>query len=105
MDMKKAKCTLTEAKMAPCSDLSPGMTHDQHTDLTIHRLQLLESGNDKDSSLPHATLGLADNIHAQDSLGDTKSIHCFEMIDPLYKKKKIHNAKSSTRNVTRQTAI
>ena len=36
--------------------------------LSINWLDLLESGEHEDSSFPHPRLGLAENVHAQDSL-------------------------------------
>merc|ERR1719507_2643923 len=49
----------------------PGVAHDQHRDLSINRLNLLESCKDKDCSLAHARLGLGKDVHAQHSLRDT----------------------------------
>ena len=40
------------------------------TYLSVDRLDLLEGGEDEDGSLSHAGLGLAENVHAQDGLGD-----------------------------------
>lgn len=49
----------------------PGMTHHQHVHLVFGRLQLLECSEDKDGRLAHTRLGLAQDVHAQDCLGDT----------------------------------
>lgn len=46
------------------------MAHDQHADLPVHRLDLLEGGQDKDGSLAHPGLGLAEDVHAQHRLRD-----------------------------------
>ena len=46
----------------------PGVAHDQHRDLTIHWLNLLERGQHEDCSLAHPRLGLAQNIHTQHRL-------------------------------------
>ena len=46
------------------------VAHDKHADLSVHRLDLLEGGKDEHSCLAHSTLGLTDDIHAQDCLRD-----------------------------------
>mmetsp|Transcript_24460 Transcript_24460/g.43850 ORF Transcript_24460/g.43850 Transcript_24460/m.43850 type:complete len:202 (-) Transcript_24460:944-1549(-) len=51
------------------------VTENQHTDLILPRrecigIQLVESCQHKNSRLTHTTLGLADDIHTEDSLGD-----------------------------------
>ena len=48
----------------------PGVAHDQDGDLAVDHLDLLERGQHEDGSLAHAGLGLAQDVHAQDSLGD-----------------------------------
>ena len=44
--------------------------------LAVHRLQLLQGGDDEHRGLAHAGLGLADHVHAQDGLGDALVLHC-----------------------------
>lgn len=44
------------------------VTHDQNVDLIVSRLQLLKRGQDEDCRLSHTWLGLAQNIHAKNSL-------------------------------------
>ena len=41
---------------------SPSVAHDQHTDLSVHRLQLLQGSYDKDSCLPHTKDGLRNTL-------------------------------------------
>ena len=45
-----------------------GVTHHQHGDLTVHRLDLLQGGQHEHGSLPHTGLGLTEDIHPQDCL-------------------------------------
>lgn len=46
------------------------VAHHQHAHLVLCRLQLLECSKDKDGSLAHAGFGLAQDVHAEDCLGD-----------------------------------
>lgn len=46
------------------------VTHHQHVHLVLGGLQLLQRGKDKDCGLTHARLGLAQDVHAKDRLGD-----------------------------------
>lgn len=48
-----------------------GVTDDQGGDLTGNRLQLLQSGQDKDGGFTQTGLGLTQDIGTQDRLGDT----------------------------------
>merc|ERR1719180_782490 len=48
----------------------PGVAHHQHADLAVHGLDLLHRGQNKDSSLTHAGLGMTQNVHTQNSLGN-----------------------------------
>lgn len=48
-----------------------GVAEDNNRDLTRDSLDLLERGEDKDGSLTHTRLSLAENIHSEDGLGDT----------------------------------
>lgn len=47
-----------------------GVAEDNNRDLTRDSLDLLERGEDKDGSLTHTRLSLAENIHSEDGLGD-----------------------------------
>jgi hypothetical protein len=56
------------------------VTQDQHADLILPGgkgagVQLMESGQDKHGSLSHTRLGLADNVHTKNSLGDALVLH------------------------------
>merc|ERR1719273_1574075 len=57
-----------------------GVTHHQHRNLSIHGLNLLESSQNKYSSFSHARLGLAQNVHTQDSLGDALVLDLARML-------------------------
>merc|ERR1719273_1139728 len=57
-----------------------GVTHHQHRNLSIHGLNLLESSQNKYSSFPHTGLGLAQNVHTQDSLGDALVLDLARML-------------------------
>ncbi len=46
------------------------MTHAEHADLSVNWFHLLERCDYKHGRLPHTTLGLADDVHAQYSLRD-----------------------------------
>ena len=48
-----------------------GVAENDDRDLAGDGLDLLERSEDKNSSLTHTRLGLAQNIHAQDGLGNT----------------------------------
>ena len=56
----------------------PGVADDDGADLAVDRLQLLQHGQDKDGGLAHARLGLAQDVHAQDGLGDALVLDCGE---------------------------
>lgn len=43
----------------------------KHTHLSVNRLNLLQSSQHKDGRLAHPRLGLAQDVHAQDGLGNT----------------------------------
>ena len=57
---------------------SPGVAHDQDAHLVVHRLQLLQRGDDKDGCLTHTALGLAHHVHAEDCLRDALVLNCGE---------------------------
>lgn len=44
--------------------------------LTVNGLKLLQSRDDKHCGFTHSRLGLADDIHTQDSLRNTFVLHC-----------------------------
>jgi len=48
---------------------------DEGAHLAVHRLELLQDGEDKDRGLAHARLGLAEDVHAQDGLRDALMLH------------------------------
>ena len=48
----------------------PWVWQHNDSDLASDGIQLVERREDKDGSLAHTRLGLADDIHSQDSLGD-----------------------------------
>ena len=54
----------------------PGVAEHEDTDLSIHGLNLLEGGNHEDGRLAHAALGLTDDIHSKDGLGDALVLNC-----------------------------
>lgn len=58
-----------------------GVAHNQNRALAGDGLDLLESGEDKDSSLSQTRLGLADNITTEKSLGNACLLDC--TIDPM----------------------
>ena len=62
----------------PCFSFlfSPGVAHDDDADLSVSRLQLLESGNDEHGRLPHAALGLAHHVHPEDRLWYALVLNC-----------------------------
>lgn len=45
-----------------------GVAHDEHVNVILGGLQLLERGQDEHGRLAHTGLGLAQNVHAQDGL-------------------------------------
>lgn len=51
------------------------MTEDNDRDLAVDGLQLLQGGQHKDGSLTHTRLGLTEDVHTQDGLGDTFLLH------------------------------
>ena len=53
-----------------------GVADDQSCYLILNGLQLLQNREDKDSSLAHTRLGLADDIHTQDSLWYALMLNC-----------------------------
>lgn len=44
--------------------------------LSVYGLDLLQRGQNKDCRLPHTRFSLAEDVHAQDGLGDTLVLHC-----------------------------
>jgi hypothetical protein len=44
--------------------------NDKDGNFTLHRLELLQCRNDEHGGLSHAGLGLADDVTAEDGLGD-----------------------------------
>jgi hypothetical protein len=52
------------------------VAHDHHGDLSVDGLNLLESGENKDSSLTQTRLGLADNITTKEGLGNAGLLDC-----------------------------
>lgn len=53
-----------------------GVAENKNRDLAIDGLDLLKSGKDKDGGLTHTGLGLADDVHAKDRLGDAFLLDC-----------------------------
>lgn len=49
----------------------------ENRDLAVDRLDLLERSKDKDSSLAHTGLGLADDVHAEDGLRNAFLLDCW----------------------------
>jgi len=47
-----------------------GVAQHEYSDLVLCWCELVEGGKDKDSSLSHSRLGLADHVHAEDGLGN-----------------------------------
>ena len=52
-----------------------GVAHHEHMDLTIDRLQLLESGDDEHCGLAHSRLRLAQDVASEDRLGNGLMLH------------------------------
>jgi hypothetical protein len=52
-----------------------GVAEDDDGDLAVDGLDLLERGQDEDGRLAHARLGLAENVHTEDRLGDALLLH------------------------------
>ena len=52
------------------------VAHDQHGALASNRLDLLKRGQDEHSRFTETGLGLADDVTAQHSLGDTCLLNC-----------------------------
>lgn len=53
-----------------------GVAEDQDADLAVHGLELLQGRQHEHGRLAHTRLGLADDIHAQDSLRNALVLHC-----------------------------
>jgi hypothetical protein len=53
-----------------------GVAQHHAVHLAGHWLQLVQRGEDKDGGLAHAGLGLADDVHAQQRLGNALVLHC-----------------------------
>lgn len=47
-----------------------------HTNLSVNGFDLLQGGQHKHSRLAHTRFGLAQDVHAQDSLWDAFMLHC-----------------------------
>jgi len=52
------------------------VTHTEHTDLALDRLELLEGGKDEDGGLTHTRLGLAEDVHTENGLRNTLRLDC-----------------------------
>lgn len=52
------------------------VAQDDDRDLAIDGLDLLQSSQDEDSRLTHTRLGLADDVHSEDRLGNTFLLDC-----------------------------
>ena len=52
------------------------VAHDHDRDLSVDRLNLLQSRQDEDGSLSQTRLGLADNITTEKSLRNTSLLNC-----------------------------
>jgi hypothetical protein len=55
-------------------------------------VELMESGQDKDSCLSHSGLGLADNVHSQNSLWNALVLHFGRMLETT-----VHNSTEALR--------
>merc|ERR1719237_716083 len=53
----------------------PGVAHDEHGDLSVLRLDLLQGGQHEDGRLAHPGLGLAQDVHAEHGLRDALVLH------------------------------
>lgn len=53
-----------------------GVAHDKDGDLAIDGLNLLKGRDYKHSSLTHTRLGLANDVHTKDGLGDALVLDC-----------------------------
>lgn len=52
------------------------VAQNDHRDLSVNRLQLLQGGEDKDSGFPVTRLRLAKHVHSKHSLGNALLLHC-----------------------------
>lgn len=52
-----------------------GMAQNEHRHFTVHRFELLQRREDENGSFSVARFGLTENVHTQDSLGDTFLLH------------------------------
>ena len=57
-----------------------GVAKDQHRNLTINRLQLVQGGKHKDGSLAHTRFGLAHNVHTKNSLRNALVLNLRRML-------------------------
>lgn len=62
---------LTEGAMVPATLGSLGLGGRAPAHLSVDGLDLLQGGQHEDCRLAHSRLGLAQDIHAQDGLGNT----------------------------------
>lgn len=53
-----------------------GVAHDQHINLVVGGLELLERGQDENGRLAHTGLGLAQDVHAQNGLWNAFVLNC-----------------------------
>lgn len=53
------------------------VAHNQHGDLALNGLNLLQGGQDEDGRLSETRLGLADDISTEESLRDTGLLDCW----------------------------
>ena len=75
LSVSSAHTPLPKGACSTISVTSPSVAHDHDADLSVHRLQLLQSGNNKDSRLAHTAFCLANDVHAQDCLRDALVLH------------------------------
>ena len=59
------------------------MAHDEHGNLSVLRLDLLQGGQHEDGRLAHPGLGLAQDVHAEHGLRDALMLHCKVRRDTL----------------------
>ena len=69
-----------ETEVRACSPVLKASVKSQpvlccRTHLAVDRLYLLQRGQHEHGCLPHARLGLAEDVHAQDGLGDALVLH------------------------------
>lgn len=57
------------------------VAHDQHVDLIVGGLELLERGEDEDGRLAHTGLGLAQDVHAENGLWNAFVLNCWREIN------------------------